>query len=100
LTTCEALWMGAPTITFPGKTFAGRHSVSHLTNAGCDQFIAPDLAGYIELAVQWSHRLNDLAALRSQMREQVRHSPLCNAEQFATDFLVVIQQTRQLTSDL
>lgn len=90
LTTCEALWMGAPVITFPGRTFAGRHSVSHLTNAGYEQFVAPDLAGYIELAVRWASRLDELAARRSQMREQVRSSPLCDAPKFASDLLTLL----------
>jgi predicted O-linked N-acetylglucosamine transferase (SPINDLY family) len=99
LTTCEALWMGVPTITFAGKTFAGRQSVSHLAAAGYPQFIAADMPGYIELAVDWAGRLNELAALRSQMRSQVVRSPLCNAPQFATDLLALLQQARPLTSD-
>ena len=90
LTTCEALWMGVPVITFPGQTFAGRHSVSHLTNAGYPQFIAADAAGYVDLAVQWAGRLDELSAIRSQMREQVRQSPLCDAPRFARDLLAVL----------
>ena len=95
LTTCEALWMGVPVITFPGKTFAGRHSVSHLTNAGYEQFIAADWEAYIELAVEWANRLEELAVIRSEMRERVRHSPLCDAPRFAKDFLEVIARARE-----
>ena len=51
LTTCEALWMGVPTVTLPGETFASRHSTSHLSNVGLADWVAPDLPGYIELAV-------------------------------------------------
>lgn len=90
LTTCEALWMGVPVITFPGRTFAGRHSVSHLTNAGYPQFIAADQARYIELAIDWAGRLTDLADIRAQMRDQVRHSPLCDAPQFASCLLTLL----------
>jgi len=78
--------------TCPGKTFAGRHSVSHLTNAGYPQFIAADREGYVELAVQWANRLEELAAIRAQMREQVRQSPLCDAPRFAEDLLAVIRR--------
>ncbi len=92
LTTCEAIWMGVPVITFPGQTFAGRHSTSHLTNAGYPQFIASDLAGYIELAVNWAGRINELAALRSQMRSHIHQSSLCNAQQFAHDLFLLLQQ--------
>ena len=87
VTTCEALWMGVPVITFPGKTFAGRHAFSHLSNAGYSQFIAKDLQGYIELAVDWASRANELAVIRSGMRNQIQNSPLCDAKQFATDFI-------------
>lgn len=86
LTTCEALWMGVPAITFPGQTFAGRHSTSYLTTAGYPQFIAKDIASYVELAVEWAGRLQELAMIRAQMRDQVRASPLCDARQFAADF--------------
>src|SRR6516162_719308 len=51
LTTCEALWMGVPTVTMPGEIFASRHSVSHLSNAGLADWVAPDLPAYVELAV-------------------------------------------------
>jgi protein O-GlcNAc transferase len=92
LTTCEALWMGVPVVTFPGKTFAGRHSVSHLTNAGYEQFIAADLPSFVELAVRWASRLDDLAMIRSEMRERVRQSALCDAPRFARDLLTVLQR--------
>lgn len=92
LTTCEALWMGVPVVTFPGRTFAGRHSLSHLTNAGYPQFCAEGAAGYIELAVQWASRIDNLAAIRPAMRRQVQGSPLCDAPQFARDLLALLRQ--------
>jgi predicted O-linked N-acetylglucosamine transferase (SPINDLY family) len=90
VTTCEALWMGIPVITFPGKTFAGRHSTSHLTNAGFPQFVAQDQEAYVNLAIEWADRLLDLAYIRSQMRATVARSPLGDAPAFAADFLKII----------
>ncbi|MBW8885680.1 MAG: hypothetical protein JF612_13095 [Planctomycetia bacterium] len=87
VTTCEALWMGVPVIAYAGETFCGRHAVSHLANAGFAQFVAADAAEYVELAVQWALRLSELSALRTTMRDQMRHSPLCDAPCFARDFL-------------
>lgn len=95
LTTCEALWMGVPVITCPGPTFAGRHSLSHLTNAGYPEFIAQDLVEYVELAAQWAERRDDLQRIRSEMRDRVKNSPLCNAWQFAKDFLAVVRQAHE-----
>ncbi len=91
LTTCEALWMGVPTITLPGQTFAGRHTTSHMINAGYPDFVAQDFEGYVNLAVGWANRLDELAVIRSEMRERVRRSPLCDAERFAKDFVELIE---------
>ena len=95
LTTCEALWMGVPVITYPGNTFAGRHSTSHLMNAGYDQFVAKDCESFVNLAVEWANRLDELALIRSQMREQVRQSPLCDGPQFAFDFFDLLTRSWQ-----
>lgn len=95
LTTCEALWMGVPVVTFPGRTFAGRHSTSHLSNAGYEQFVADDLPAYIELALHWAQRPDELARLRGEMRARVAKSPLCDAQQFATDWLKLLRESYQ-----
>jgi predicted O-linked N-acetylglucosamine transferase (SPINDLY family) len=96
VTTCEALWMGVPVITFPGKTFAGRHATSHLSNAGYGQFVAGDVEQYVAMAIEWANRIDELAAIRAAMRERVAKSPLCDAARFAQDFLNLIEQGWQL----
>jgi len=98
LTTCEALWMGVPVVTFPGRTFAGRHSTSHLCNAGYSQFVAEDRNGYIELAVSWANRLDELAIIRAHLRETMQRSPLCDAPRFARDFLNLMWQASETRS--
>jgi protein O-GlcNAc transferase len=82
LTTCEALWMGVPTVAIPGETFASRHSESHLSNAGLADWVAPDIAAYIQLAIAKASDIPTLAVLRSGLRAQVKASPLCDAPRF------------------
>lgn len=82
LTTCEALWMGVPTVTLPGEIFASRHSASHLSNAGFAEWVARDLADYRDIALRWAGDPAGLARLRQGMRAQVRASPLCDAPRF------------------
>lgn len=83
VTTLEAMWMGVPTVTFVGDTFAGRHSATHLTAAGLGQFCTPSIDDYVALAVEWARRRDELAELRRSLRERVAASPLCDAPRFA-----------------
>ncbi len=82
LTTCEALWMGVPTVTLPGEIFASRHSLSHLSNVGLTDWVAEDLDSYVALAVTKAADLAALAALRAALRARVKLSPLCDARRF------------------
>ncbi|MGD0105803.1 MAG: tetratricopeptide repeat protein [Rhodopila sp.] len=82
LTTCEALWMGVPTITLPGEIFASRHSASHMSNAGLSDWVASSTEDYIAQAVARTADVPALAALRARLRDQVRLSPLTDAPRF------------------
>ena len=82
LTTCEALWMGVPTVTLAGEIFAARHSVSHLSNVGLADWVAPSIDVYVELAMAKASDVAALAALRAGLRAQVRSSPLCDGTRF------------------
>jgi predicted O-linked N-acetylglucosamine transferase (SPINDLY family) len=86
LTTCEALWMGVPVITVPGKTFAGRHSLSHLSTVGLSEFVARDVSHYVDLAVELAKDPSHMANLRSQLRDRMAKSPLCDGPRFARHF--------------
>ncbi len=85
-TTCEALWMGVPTLTLAGDTLLARQGASMLTAAGLGEWVATSEADYIDKAVVLSGDLPKLAALRAGLREQVRSSPLYDAKRFAKNF--------------
>jgi predicted O-linked N-acetylglucosamine transferase (SPINDLY family) len=85
VTTLEAMWMGVPTVTFVGDTFAGRHSATHLTAAGLGAFCTPSVDDYVAMAVGWTLRREELAELRRTLRDRVAASPLCDAPRFGED---------------
>jgi len=82
-TTCEALWMGVPTLTLCGDTLLARQGASLLHAARLDSWIAATPDDYVRLATQWSRQPEALAALRMGLREQVGNSPLFDGARFA-----------------
>jgi len=92
LTTCEALWMGVPVISRPGPTFAGRHSATHLANAGYPEWVTDSWDEYIDKAVDLAENLDTLAELRLKMRGQVAESPVCDGERFGAHLAVALRE--------
>jgi len=82
-TTCEALWMGVPTLTLAGDTLLSRQGVSMLTSAGLPDWIADSQENFVTKAVTLSGDVARLADLRGALRDQVRVSPLFDAPRFA-----------------
>lgn len=86
LTTCEALAMGVPVVTFPGETFASRHATSHLKAAGFPELVAADPRHFVDLAIGLAKSPNQLRRLREAILGRLPASPLCDARSFARDF--------------
>jgi predicted O-linked N-acetylglucosamine transferase (SPINDLY family) len=91
VTTCEALWMGVPVLTWPGQTFASRQSLSILSAVGLTESIACDRSHYVELAVGLASDLERLASMRATLRERMARSPLCDGQRFAGHLLQLLR---------
>ncbi len=85
-TTCEALWMGVPTMTLAGKTLLARQGASLLTCAGLAGWVASDVDDYLARLLTHCADLQALATLRQQLRPQVLASPLFDGRLFARHF--------------
>jgi len=90
-TTCDALWMGVPTLTLAGKTMLSRQGVSLLMCAGLPDWIAQTEDEYVEIAVNQASDLKRLSHLRSSLRQQVFETPLFSAPRFASDLEVSLR---------
>ena len=81
-TTCEALWMGVPVITFSGDRHVSRVGTSLLTSVGLTKCIATGRQAYVDLAVRLAVDTDTLADIRGRLRERMRGSSLMDAASF------------------
>jgi predicted O-linked N-acetylglucosamine transferase (SPINDLY family) len=76
MTTLDALFMGVPVITSLGDTISSRLAAASLTALGLVEFIAPDRAAYVSLAVAKAADLPALTVLRESLRARMQRCPL------------------------
>lgn len=85
-TTCEALWMGVPTLTLAGDTMLELQGASLLACAGLSDWIAPDEDAYVAMAAGLASDVAALARLRVELRQRIRQTPLFDGAVFARQF--------------
>jgi len=79
ITTFEALWMGVPVVTLPGRAHAARVGASILRYAGFGDWIAKDEAAFIDTAM----RLAKAPSSRDQVRARFAASSLMDGKRIA-----------------
>ena len=84
-TTCEAMWMGVPTTTFPGDRHSGRVGASILTHTGFSELVSENLEAFVIDTIALARKTEQLKILRKDMRIRMQNSDLCNAKQFASE---------------
>lgn len=82
-TTCEALWMGVPTVTLAGHTMLEKQGASLLTAAGRAEWVANSEDDYVDKAIALSSDIPSIEKLRRGLRKQTLESPLFDAPRFA-----------------
>jgi len=90
-TTCDALWMGVPVVTYPLDTFASRQSLTHLMTVGLSEMVAHSLDEYVEIAVALADDSVRLAEIRAGLRARMVASPLCDEKRFAANFVGILR---------
>ena len=84
-TTADTLWMGVPLVTVSGDRWSGRMSRTILESVGLDDWVAPDLDAYVDMAVSAAGDLAALAPLRASLRDRVETSPFCDGARFTAN---------------
>lgn len=82
LTSCEALWMGVPVVTWPQSRVVSRQTHAILNQIGLPQLSAQDADDYVRIAVDLANDRQRLADLRATLRDRMRASPLMDVAGF------------------
>ena len=82
LTSCEALWMGVPVVTWPGERAPSRQTFGFLQVLGLTKWAAASAKDYIAIAVALASDAGHLADLRQSLRRRMAASALCDGPAF------------------
>ena len=85
-TTCEGMWMGVPVVTRAGSTHAGRVGMSLLKSVSHPEWIGQDDEVYLQIAAGLAGDIDVLSDIRTRLRDEMRHSRLCDSKHFALHF--------------
>jgi predicted O-linked N-acetylglucosamine transferase (SPINDLY family) len=91
LTSCEALWMGVPVVTWPQSRVVSRQTHAILNQIDLPELSAKDADDYVRIAVELANDRKRLAHLRATLRDRMRASQLMDLAGFARgleDFLI------------
>jgi predicted O-linked N-acetylglucosamine transferase (SPINDLY family) len=84
-TTCDALWMGVPTLALWGRTAAGRAAGGILSEVGHPEWARDDGGDFVEIATALASNREALREWRAALRAEFLASPVANSGQFARD---------------
>jgi predicted O-linked N-acetylglucosamine transferase (SPINDLY family) len=85
-TTGHAAWMGVPVVTLTGKTMQSRQSAAMLCPIGLDEFVTESEEAFIDCAVRWTGKLQELDDIRRGLRDRITQSPLMDPIPIARGF--------------
>ncbi|MEE3365722.1 MAG: glycosyltransferase, partial [Planctomycetota bacterium] len=91
LTTCEALWMGVPVVTWARSRMCGRQTASFLTRVGLEDLVSSSRENYVSTVLSLAEDSDRRRRLRSELRERVAEGPLGDGRRLAREFTSAIE---------
>lgn len=82
LTSCEAMWMGVPVVTWPQSRVVSRQSHAFLSVLGLAEFSAKHADDYVEIAARLANNPERLLELRNTMRATMQAASLMDVAGF------------------
>jgi predicted O-linked N-acetylglucosamine transferase (SPINDLY family) len=102
VTSCEALYMGVPVITWPQERVVSRQTYAFLSSIGHSELATQDEDGYVQKAVELVGSPESLVQYRQSLREEMLASPLMQSAQFTKSLeatlIELLNQTQYLGS--
>ena len=91
-TTCQALWMGVPTVTRASDNFRSRVGASIFHHLDLPELVAHSKQEYEQTAMSLAADLNRLREIRPTLRQRFMQSHLFDARGFTKDLEITFEQ--------
>lgn len=90
--TTDALWMGVPVVTLVGPSLHQRLSNGILSKVGLRDLCAETPEDFVSIATALAGDVDRLTRLRRDLRQTMKSSPLCNAQDFCKSFQALMME--------